>query len=1040
MSIYKSAVNKPITTYMVFTAIIVMGIYSLINIPIDLYPEMEIPAISVMTTYVGANAADIESNVTKPLEDSFNSLDKLKEVTSTSYDNLSVITLEFEWGANLADITNDIRDVTDRLYDFLPVGCERPVIFKFKTSSMPIVFYAITAKESYPGLEKLITEKIINPLNRVDGVGSVAMMGQPRRVVYVDADPGKLDAYNLTIEQIGNVIAGENMNMPSGNIKMGNMDYQLRIQGEFAESEVISNLVVSNFNGKAVYLKDIATVRDSLKDISLEEKINGEHGMRIFAMKQSGANTVKVAREINKTVENLKAELPPDIKINLIMDTSAFIKGSISNLSETLMWAFIFVMLVVLFFLGRWRATFIIILTIPISLISAFIYLFITGNSINVISLTSLSIAIGMVVDDAIVVLENITRHIERGSNPREAAIYATNEVWLAVIITTLVVVAVFLPLTLVKGITGVMFNQLGWIVTITITVSALAAITITPMMASKMLKMRDIKETPKRFGYDRTIGKLLEWLDNFYVRTLKWSLHHKKVVVSLAALIFISSMFLIKVIGTDYMPESDESSIRIAVELQTGTRVEETVKTTRKLEKLVKEKYPEVTLVSASSGSDDEGGMFSLFSATGSNMINMMMRLTPVVERQRSVFEITDKMRVDLAQFPEIINSSLSTSSNMMMGGANTVDIEIYGYDFNTTNLLSEQFKQRLMTVEGAKDVTISRKKDKPELQIVLDKQKLALNGLNTAMVSANIRNRVSGLLVSKYREEGDEFDIKVRLPEEYRNSISDLEQITITTPMGKKIKLKEIGEIKEYWGPPSIQHKRKERLVTVSAAPDHVDLGTLATNIKEAIKDIPVPQEVMVNVGGAYEDQMESFMDLGLLMVLSLILVFIVMASQFESFTMPFVIMFSIPFAFTGVVLALFITGTTLNLVAGLGAVLLIGIVVKNGIVLIDFTNLTRDRGYELYEAIAIAGKSRLRPVVMTAATTILGMLPLALSKGEGSEIWSPMGITVIGGLVFSTIVTMVIVPVMYGIFARKGERDKIMKVRKQYHFLEN
>jgi HAE1 family hydrophobic/amphiphilic exporter-1 len=498
--------------------------------------------------------------------------------------------------------------------------------------------------------------------------------------------------------------------------------------------------------------------------------------------------------------------------------------------------------------------------------------------------------------------------------------------------------------------------------------------------------------------------------------------------------------MLLIKVIGTDYMPESDESSIRIAIELQSGTRVEETVKTTRKLENMIKEKYPEVTLISASSGSDDEGGMFSLFSSTGSNMINMMMRLTPVGERNKSVFEIADSMRIDLSKFPEIINSSLSTSSNMMAGGSNTVDIEIYGYDFNTTNLLSEQYKQRLMNLKGAKDVTISRKKDKPELQIVLDKQKLALNGLNTAMVSATIRNRISGLLVSRYREEGDEFDIKVRLPEEYRNSITDLEQITITTPQGKKIKLKEIGEVKEYWGPPSIQHKRKERLVTVSAAPDGVPLGTLAENIKAAIKDVSVPQEVMVNVGGAYEDQMESFMDLGLLMVISLILVFIVMASQFESFTMPFVIMFSIPFAFTGVVLALFLTGTTLNLVAGLGAVLLIGIVVKNGIVLIDFTNLTRDRGYELYEAIAIAGKSRLRPVIMTAATTILGMLPLALSKGEGSEIWSPMGITVIGGLVFSTIVTMVIVPVMYGIFARKGERDKLRKVRKQFHFLKN
>jgi len=405
---------------------------------------------------------------------------------------------------------------------------------------------------------------------------------------------------------------------------------------------------------------------------------------------------------------------------------------------------------------------------------------------------------------------------------------------------------------------------------------------------------------------------------------------------------------------------------------------------------------------LSSSSGADDEGGMFSLFRTTGTNMINLMMRLKAVDERERSVWDITDDMRKEFAQFPEIINAVFSTS-NQMMGGSSTVDVEIFGYDFNTTNILSDQIKEKLVNLKGTKNVTVSRKKDKPELQILLDREKMALHGLNTAMVSTFIRNRVSGMVASQYKEEGDEFDIRVRLLEDYRNSVSDLEQMTLVTPMGKQVKLNEIGKVSEYWGPPSIEHKRKERLVTVSAMPDKVSLGTLATNIKAAIKDVPVPQEVIINVGGTYEDQQESFMDLAMLMVVSLILVFIVMASQFESFTMPLAIMFSIPFAFTGVILGLFLTGTTLTLVAGLGAVLLIGIVVKNGIVLIDFTNLMRDRGYKLNEAIVMAGKSRLRPVLMTAATTILGMLPLALSKGEGSELWRPMGITVIGGLVF-------------------------------------
>ncbi|HLO89603.1 MAG TPA: efflux RND transporter permease subunit [Lentimicrobium sp.] len=1040
MSIYKSAVNKPITTIMIFVAIIVVGVYALIKMPVDLYPEIEPPIISVMTTYPGANAGDIETNITKPLEDALNSIDNLDEITSSSTDNISVLTLKFQWESNLDEAANDIRNVIDRVMDNLPEGTDRPTIFKFSTNMMPIVFYAVTAKESYMGLEKLIDEKVINPLNRVDGVGSVAMMGAPRRVVYVDADPNKLDAFNLTVEQIGNVIGSENLNMPSGNVKMGLMDYQLRVEGEFSDSRDLRDLVVGNYAGNIIYLRDVATVKDSLKDVTLDEKINGQTGLRMFVMKQSGANTVKVAREVNENLEKLKKDLPPDVKISQIYDSSDFIKGSINNLSETLMYAFLFVILIVIMFLGRWRATFIIILTIPISLISAFIYLFATGNSINIISLTSLSIAIGMVVDDAIVVLENITRHIERGSSPREAAIYATNEVWLAVIVTTLVIVAVFMPLTLVSGMTGVMFNQLGWIVSITIVVSTIAAITLTPMLSARLLGIDKLSRQTHWYSHSRTIEPLLNKLDDFYVRTLALGLRHKWTVILIGALIFASSLVLFKFVGTDFMPQSDEGRISAAIELQTGTRVEETVKIARKIEAIVKERYPEVTIVSSSSGSDDEGSMFSLWSTTGSNVINLMMRLEDRDKRERTVFDISADLRKQLTGIPEVITSNISTASQSFGGSSNQVDVEIYGYDFDKTNALAEQLKQKISGIKGASDVIISRKKDKPELQIALDRNKIAEHGLNTAMVSAMIHNRVSGLIASKYKEEGDEYDIKVRLTEDSRNSISDLEEMTITSPAGQRIKLKEIASIQEYWGPPSIQHKRKERLVTVSAKPDGIPLGDLAEKINTELKDVQIPKELMVTVGGAYQDQQEAFGDIALLMLISIILVYIVMASQFESLKMPFIIMLSIPFAFSGVAIALFITGTTLSMVAALGAVLLIGIVVKNGIVLVDFINLMRDRGHELNEAIIMSGRSRLRPVLMTALTTILGMFPLALSSGQGSEMWKPMGITVIGGLIFSTIVTMVIVPIMYGIMGKTGERNKKKKIQKQFEFIKN
>jgi len=1022
MSIYKTAVNNPVTTLMVFVAVIVIGIYSLFQLPVDFYPEIEAPFVSVMTTYVGANASDIETNVTRNLEDAFNTIDGLKEITSTSYDNLSVIFIELEWGTNLDEAVNDVRSAIDMYYDVLPEGCDRPSVFKFNTSMMPIMFYAITADESFAGLEKMIDERIINPLNRIEGIGSVSMAGAPQRVIYVEIDPKRLDAYNLTIEQIGSIIAAENLNMPSGKVKMGEMDYQLRIQGEFKESYQLEKIVVGNYSGKPVYLTDIGAVRDTIKDLSIEERIDGKQGLRFFIMKQSGANTVKIAKQVKAQLAELVKTLPPDVKIEPIFDTSEYIRNSIRNLSEAIMFGLIFVVFVVLFFLGRWRATFIITLAIPLSLITSFIYLYFTGNSINIISLASLSIAIGMVVDDAIVILENISRHIDRGSTPREAAIYATNEVWLAVIASTLVVVTVFLPLTLVTGLTGVMFKQLGWIVTITIVTSLVISITLTPMLSSRLLKLRTVSRDKKRNLYNSSVGVFLKWLDKFYERTLRWSLRHKGLVIITSLLFFVLSFFLMKFVGTDFMPQSDQGEVNATIELQTGLRVEETMKITAKLEKMISERYPEVELISSSTGADDEGGFTSMFTQSGSNIINFQISLVPIEERERSVWEITDDLRDQLDQYPEIIDYNFNTNT-MFMGG-NTMDIEIYGYDFDRTSTLAQEIEKAVSSIPGATDIQISRSKEKPELQIVLDKEKLAEHSLSTAMVSAYIRNRVEGLIASRFKEEGDEYNIVVRFKEQYRNSLTDLQEMTILTPRGEKIKIGELAEVKEYWSPPNIERKRKERIVTVSTVPSGISLGELATAIRTEINGIDIPSDMMVVVGGAYEDQQESFMDLGMLLLLSLLLVYLVMASQFESFLTPLVIMFSVPFSFTGVIWALFITNTTLSVIAALGAVLLIGIVVKNGIVLVDYINLMRDRGYEMVEAIALSGRSRLRPVLMTALTTILGMLPLALSIGEGAEIWKPMGITVIGGLLFSTLLTLVIVPVVYMAFMKKKQ----------------
>ena len=1040
MSIYSTSVNRPVTTILIFVGLMVIGLYSLIQLPVDLYPEVELPFVGVVTTYPGASASDIETNITRPVEDVLNSVSNLKEMTSTSSDGLSVIFMNFEYGTNLDEATNDIRSNLSFIENFLPDDSEKPTVMKFNSSMMPIIFYAITAGESYRGLEKILDERIVNPLNRIEGVGSVSLAGVPGRRVYIDVDPRKMEAYHLTIEQIGGILAAENLNMPAGYIEMGQTDYPLRIQGEFPESEIIKDIVVSSYNGNNVYLKDVAVVCDTIRETKLDTRVNGRQGMTMFVQKQSGGNTVKVTRDIEKALKTLKKDLPPDVKIEKMFDSATFIKNSVNNLTETLLYAGIFVILVVLFFLGRWRATLIIIVTIPISLVVAFIYLFVTGESVNIISLTSLSIAIGMVVDDAIVVLENITKHVERGSRPREAAIYATNEVWLAVIVSTLTVVAVFFPLTFVKGLTGVLFKQLGMLVTITILTSVVAAITLTPTMSALILKWYPIRQDSPFWTYDGSIRKWLDSFDGLYERTIHWVLHHKRFTVIVAILVFVGSMLLFKFINTEFFPQADQSQITITAELQTGTRVDETLKTTDKIDKILQSKYPEIELLSSSTGVDDEGGFASMFRAGGTHVINYSLSLTDPEDRERSVEDIAAEMRTDLAVFPELIDYKVSTSEDMGTFGGNTVDVEIYGYNISETNIVAEEIAARLRELKGAHNVTISRDKSKPELQIILDQNKMIMSGLNTATVSTAIKNRVGGMTATKLRQSGDEYDVVVRFEEKARQTLTDIENIGITNPSGQIIRLAEIAQIKEYWAPPSIERKRRERIVTVSFTPYKESLTVLQAEVQKIIDEVSIPYGVMVQISGAIEDQMEAFMDIVFLIITSLILVYLVMASQFESLKMPLIIMVAIPFAFSGVAIALFLTNTTLSVVSAIGAVMLIGIVVKNSIVLVDFINLMRERGYELYEAVKFSGRSRLRPVLMTSATTILGMLPLALSTGSGSELWKPMGIAVIGGLVFSTVLTLVVVPVIYVIFARKGERNRNLAVYSEMDFLDD
>ncbi len=1039
MSIYNTAVNKPISTLMVFLAILVLGVFSYVQLPVDQYPKMDPPYITVMATYPGANASDIEENVTKILEDQLNSVDDLKELTSTSYDNLAVVSLEFEWEANLDEASNDVRDAVDKAMQNLPDDIDRPTIMRFNTSMMPILIYAVTAKESYPGLDKILDDKLVTRLNRVDGVASVTLAGAPERVVYVEVDPNKMDAYNLTLEQIGSTILAENKDVPSGNVKMGLSDYTFRVEGEFDESDEIKDIVLGTRNNRTIFLHDVAKVRDTLKDITLEQSINRGRGGVLLVTKQTDANAVAIAKEVKKELAIAQKDLPTDINFEIIVDNSDFIVKSINNLQDSLKYALIFVILVVFVFLGRWRATFIIALTIPISLIVAFIYLFATGESLNVISLSSLSIAIGMVVDDAIVVLENITKHIDRGSRPREAAKYGTNEVWLSVIVTTLVTVAVFFPLTLVTGMTGILFKQLGWIVCITVCTSTATAISLTPMLCSQLLKIQEAQESGK-FSFYHFVTKTLDRLDNWYERLVRWALRHKTFIICCMFGVFLGSCSMMKLIKTDFMPQNDEGSMSVYVKMQTGQRVEETKRVALEIDSVMRAEIPELTIINLSYGSEEEASFASMMNSTGNNILNMRVRVKDLKERDRSVFEIADQLRGILKRFPDVLEYTVSTSSNSM--SSNTVDIEIMGHDFDMTSRLANEIANKAKEIPGAEDIKISRDNDKPELRLFLNKDKLAQHALTTSEVGQALRNRIYGFRNSKFKEDGEEYDIIVRFEEKYRSSITELENILITDGKGEKVRLKELGEIREYYSPPNIERKSKQRMLKVSITPAAgVAMGEIATQAQKIIDGMDnIPQEVTMYIGGGYEDQQESFGSLIVLLLLSLMLVYIVMAAQFESFKMPFIIMLAIPFAFTGVILALLLTNTTLSVIAALGAIMLVGIVTKNGIVLIDFINLMRERGVRLYDAIAQACRSRLRPVLMTSLTTILGMVPMALSVGEGSETWRPMGVAVIGGMIFSTIITLVIVPVVYAAMDKSGSLSKKKALAKQFKFMDD
>lgn len=1021
MKLPEIAVRRPVTTVMFFAAITLLGCVAFFKLNLDLLPDIEPPAVSVITPYPGASAADVESEVTKYLEDQLSTTPDLDRLESKSKDNIAIVNCTFNWGTDLDVAVNDIREKIDLAKPDLADGAEEPFIFKFSSSMVPVLIMTVTAEESSPDLYRIVDKQIADPLRRVSGVGAIIYVGGQERQINVHFDREALEAYHLSVQQIRHVLAAENLNLPVGTAKIGRNELQIRVAGRYQDAAEIANTVISSDGDALVRVRDIATVTDAFEEPQEWARSGKLPAIALLIQKQSGANTVTVIETIKERLKALKTEVPADIEIHTILDNSYHIYAMINNLAEAAIVGGLLVIVVCFLFLRRFRTSLVVTLAIPFSIVAAFIGLFVMGYTINVISLMSLAIAVGMVVDDAIVVLENIVRHVDEGRSPGQASVEGTSEVGMAVSASTLTIVAVFAPLLLIKGITGVIFGQLAFIILVTILASLFISLTLTPMASSRLLRSRDERRLNPVFDWSE---RLLNKIEAGYSHVLEWGLRHRKIVLSLIIIVFTGSLALIPLIGTEFLPELDSGEVEVVLEMQQGTRVEVTAETTEEMLKAV-DAIPEMQASYALAGQTEKGFLTALGFEEGTNIGRIGGRLTDKEKRIRSAKEIASELREQVMKLPGVEKfsaSAISAIQKAFLGGGRPISIEILGHDIEMTDKVAAKIQRIVEATPGAVDVSVSRKIPRPEVMVRLDRDKAASLGVNVALVADALRTNYYGFDDTKFREAGDDFDIELRLKKDQRETIRGIGETPITTLTGQTIKLRNVASVRETLGPVEIDRKNRARVTKVMAGVQDRVLGDVVRDIREQMASLDLPPGVSIEWGGEVEEQRKAFRDLTLLLILGIALVYMVMAGEFEDLVDPFIIMFSVPFAFVGVIWAFVATATPLNLMSFIGVIMLMGIVVKNAIVLVDYTKQLRERGMSLKEAIVTGGKTRLRPVLMTSLTTIFGMVPLALSRGEGSEVWNALGITVIGGLLVSGLVTLILVPLVYSLVHRK------------------
>ncbi|MBN1619287.1 efflux RND transporter permease subunit [candidate division WOR-3 bacterium] len=1028
MNFIDIAVKRPYMTLMFYLALVVIGVFSLTRIPQDMFPNIEIPQLTVLTVYPGASCENVERLVTKPLEEVLAGAPGIKHINSWSKDNISIIQLEFNYGTDINSASSDIREFVDFAAENLPADAKRPRIMKISTGHYPILYFGIKYPENMTDIDDVVNNLISDRIQRSEGVANVLTLNLPQKEILITIRPSDLRKYCISIEQIKNALGLQNITIPAGNTDIGTMNWSVSVPADLSSIREIALAPVSVQNGNIIRLRDIASVRDTISASTSSSMVDGQKGVILVVMKQSGANSVQVSKSVKQTIERLKKDLPPGVEIELVQDYSSNITNIIGNLEQTILIVLIAVVIVVFFFLRKLIPGLIVTLSIPASIVIVFIGLFAFGYSFNAVSLMSIAVAIGMIVDNAIVVLENIDKHREKSKDMKQASINGAKEMAPAVIAATLTTVIVFLPLIFVRGLVGILFQQLAFVIIVTIGSSVITALTLTPMLTSKLEKEKTINKKDSKFY--RYSEKAFNSTESFYSRILDFALRHKYAVLASSGTIFVLSLLLVPFVGTGYFSSIDTGELTIIINTPSGTSLEETENVTKQVFETIDEVVKDKIIAFSIEGQDEKGLLSTAGFDEGSNIATILVRLKPIEKREVSSEEIAKLLRERIADIPNISKYSVSSQSIMLqllLGGTKEIEIQISGENLAEINATALTIAQSAKTIQGVADVTSTTDNGRPELRIVIDKDKALSLGLTPMMIAMQIRQSLHGQEAGYIVIRDTHRPIFITYEEQSKDNAEKLKDIVLTTALGKQVALGDIAVIERHYAQIEITRKDRTRTVTVMLSLFGKSMGQISSELSRMIGNMDIPDGVNAQIAGQTQEQKETFTDLATALIIGIILVYMVMCAQFGSFRDPFIIMFSIPFTFTGVILAFLLTRNELNMITSIGVIMLMGIVVNNGIVLIDRMNILKNSGKPVLAAVKEGGKSRLRPVLMTVLTTVIALMPLAVSRKQGHEIWSPFATTALGGLLFSTLVTLIVVPVMYSVF----HRDKKSKV---------